>query len=155
MASWLDYVSFPADTWADIQRVKYNTHDTLPFFRKEACGVDIEPVSNVAEGENVNVHNDPKFWMNRWDLNRLRYYFKVLFSRFKEANGDGEAEIDHLFGQLGKLMGGQRAVHELTWPCSLLVSMPGPDRGFSNFEKLQRYLPQDLWGDGCTASYYK
>lgn len=122
MASWLDYVSFPADTWVGVQRIKHNTHATLPFFGEKACGFNIEPVSRVAKGEKVIVHNDPKFWMNRWDVNRLREYFRVLFPGFKEANGDGDAEIDNLFAMLGKLMGGERAVHEFTWPCSLLVA---------------------------------
>ena len=122
MASWLDYVSFPADTWGDVQRIKYNTHATLPFFGKEACGFDIEPVSNVADGENVVVHNDPNFWMNRWDLDRLKDYFEVLFPGFKEAKGDGDVEIDDLYSQLEKLMGGDKVVRDFTWPCSLLVA---------------------------------
>ena len=122
MESWLDYVSFPADTWTDVQRLKWNTHGTLPFFGKEACGFEIEPVSNVAEGEKVVVNEDPEFWMNRWDAAALKKYFSVLFPGFKEAIGEGDNEIDGLFGELTETMGGEEVVRQFTWPCVLVLA---------------------------------
>lgn len=122
MESWLDYISFPADTWKDVQRFKWNTHGTLPFFGKESCGFDIEPVSNIAEGDNVVVQEDPEFWANEWDVAALRSYFAVLFPDFKEATGEGDAEIDGLFGELTEIMGGEGVVRRFTWPCVLLLA---------------------------------
>ena len=122
MESWLDYVSFPTDTWKDVQRFKWNTHGTLPFFGKEACGWDIEPMSNVAEGENVVIQEDPQFWANEWDVAALKSYFAVLFPGFKEATGEGDAEIDGLFDDLTEVMGGGGVVRRFTWPCSLLLA---------------------------------
>ena len=121
MESWLDYVCFPADTWTDVQRFKWNMHGTLPFFGKEACGFDIEPVSNVTEGEKVTISEDPEFWMNSWDVAAVKRYFSVLFPGFKDANGEGDAEIDGLFKELTEVMGGEAAVRQFTWPCVLLL----------------------------------
>ena len=122
MESWLDFVDFPTDTWKDVQRIKWNTHSTLPFFGKEACGWDIEPVSNVKEGENVIVKEDPDFWMNMWDLAALKAYFSVLFPGFREAIGEGDEEIDRLFKELGEVMGGDGVTRQFTWPCVLLLA---------------------------------
>ncbi len=122
MASWLDYVAFPADTWKDVQRFKWNTHGTLPFFGEEACGFGVEPVSNVAEGEKVVVQADPEFWVNEWDIAALKSYFAVLFPGFKEATGEADAETDPLFGELMEVMGGEGAVSRFTWPCVLLLA---------------------------------
>ena len=122
MESWLDHVAFPTDTWTDVQRIKWNTHGTLPFFGKEACGFDIEPVSNIAEGENVTVKEDPEFWVNKWDVAALKSYFAVLFPGFKEAIGEGDPEIDRLFAELTAVMGGDGVVRQFTWPCVLLLA---------------------------------
>lgn len=45
------FCDFPTDTWKDVQRIKWNTHSTLPFFGKEACSWDVVPVSNVKDGK--------------------------------------------------------------------------------------------------------
>ena len=122
MESWLDFVDFPTETWKDVQRIKWNTHSTLPFFGNDACGWDIEPVSNVKEGEKVVVKEDPDFWMDRWDVAALKAYFSVLFPGFREAVGDGDEGIDRLFKELGEVMGSERVVRQFTWPCVLLLA---------------------------------
>ncbi|KAL8919522.1 MAG: hypothetical protein Q9208_006714 [Pyrenodesmia sp. 3 TL-2023] len=122
MESWLDYLPFADDTWTDVQRYKWNTHGTLPFFGKEACGYEIEPTSNVNETERLVTDKDPKFWMNEWDIGALKQYFKVLFPGFREAIGEGDHEIDALFAELSELMGGEGAAKQFTWPCSLVLA---------------------------------
>lgn len=121
MDSWLDCVRFPADTWKDVQRLKWNTHGTLPFFGKEACGLEIEPVSNVAEGDKVVTSENPEFWMNTWDAAAVKRYFSVLFPGFKEAIGEGDDEIDGLFVKLTEAMGGEEVIRKCTWPCVLIL----------------------------------
>ena len=122
MESWLDFVRFSKDDWMDVKRIKWNTHGTLPFFGREACGWDIEPVSNVRQGEKVIVKEDPDFWRNHWDIAAVKRYFSVLFPGFREAIGDGDAEIDKLFGELARVMGGAGVVRQFTWPCVLLLA---------------------------------
>ncbi|KAI4116243.1 MAG: hypothetical protein LQ345_003306 [Seirophora villosa] len=123
MASWLDFLPFAADTWTDVQRHKWNTHGTLPFFGREACGYEIEPVSHVAEGEKVDVVGpDAGFWANEWDVAALKEYFRVLFPGFRHAVGEGDKEIDGLFGELSEAMGGQGVARRFTWPCSLVLA---------------------------------
>ncbi|KAL8665433.1 MAG: hypothetical protein Q9168_007705 [Polycauliona sp. 1 TL-2023] len=53
MDSWLDFLPFDSQQWTDVKRYKWNTHGTLPFFGKEACGYAIEPESCVQAGEEV------------------------------------------------------------------------------------------------------
>lgn len=122
MESWLDFLPFSANTWMDVQRYKWNTHGTLPFFDKEACGYDIEPTFNVAEGEKVVINEDPEFWKNEWDMAALKEYFRVLFPGFREAIGEGDKEIDALFGELTEAMGGEGMTRPFTWPCSLVLA---------------------------------
>jgi len=122
MDSWLDFVRFPKDTWVDVQRLKRNTHGTLPFFGKEACGFDVEPATNVAPEEKLVIERDPEFWLNRWDMAALKKYFSVLFPGFREAIGEGDKEIDGLYEQLTVAMGGEGAVRKFTWPCVLLLA---------------------------------
>ncbi|KAL8803027.1 MAG: hypothetical protein Q9200_006377, partial [Gallowayella weberi] len=77
MESWLDFLPFDNGVWTDVRRYKWNTHGTLPFFGKEACGYDIHPVSNVvADEEKVLESTDPEFWVNEWDVGGLREYFR-------------------------------------------------------------------------------
>ncbi|KAL8911961.1 MAG: hypothetical protein Q9171_002937 [Xanthocarpia ochracea] len=122
MESWLDCLPFPSDTWTDIQRYKWNTHSTLPFFGKEACGYDIEPVSHVKEGEKTVESEDREFWMNEWDIAALKEYFRVLFPGFRRAIGEGDNEIDSLFAELTEAMGGKGVTRRFTWPCALVLA---------------------------------
>ena len=86
MASWLDYMHFPADTWTDVKRLKRNTrHGALPFFREEACGLAIRPTSIVSQGEeNLDSEEDADFWRNECDVQALKRYFEILFPGFRE-----------------------------------------------------------------------
>ncbi|KAI4126441.1 MAG: hypothetical protein LQ338_003750 [Usnochroma carphineum] len=122
MESWLDFLPFDADTWTDVERYKWNTHGTLAFFGEEACGHEIQPVSNVAEGEKVEVKADPDFWKNNWDIAALKEYFRVLFPGFREAIGEGDEEIDNLFLELAHVMGGEGVTRQFTWPCALVLA---------------------------------
>ena len=122
MESWLDFLPFDTDTWTDVQRYKWNTHGTLPFFGKKACGYEIQPVSNVKDGEKVVVQEDHAFWKNEWDVGQVKEYFRVLFPDFREAIGEGDAQIDALFGKLGEAMGGEGKVTQFTWPCALVLA---------------------------------
>ncbi|KAL9003415.1 MAG: hypothetical protein Q9188_003720 [Gyalolechia gomerana] len=114
MESWLDFLPFSTDVWTDVQRYKWNTYGTLPFFGKEACGYEIQPTCNVGRGEKVVISEDPKFWMNKWDVAALNEYFSVLFPGFREAIGEGDKEIDSLFDELTEMMGGEGMTKEFT-----------------------------------------
>ena len=124
MASWLDYMHFPADTWTDVKRFKWNTrHGTLPFFGEEACGFEVRPASSVSEQETCLVEEeDPNFWRNEWDVQALRKYFEVLFPGFREKIAQGDEEIEGLFEQLARAMEGEGKVRSFTWPCVLVLA---------------------------------
>ena len=122
MASWLDYVPFDPSVWKDVQRIKWNPYATLPFFGREACGFDVEEVSNVAKGEKTTVHEDPSFWKVEWDATELKKYMSVLFPGFKEAIGDGDPDIDRLFSEVTSRMGPEGTIRQFTWPAVLVLA---------------------------------
>ena len=122
MASWLDFLAFPADTWRDVQRSKWNTYGMLPFFGEEACGFRAKRVSNVALGEQVVINEGPEFWLHEWCLEDLRRYFAVLFPGFREVGGEGDEVIEGLFERLGVEMGGAESRKKFTWPAALVLA---------------------------------
>ncbi|KAL8675934.1 MAG: hypothetical protein Q9186_007489 [Xanthomendoza sp. 1 TL-2023] len=123
MESWLDFLPFDPETWTHVQRYKWNkTRGTLPFFGQEACGYDIQPVSNVAEGEKCVEKEDTGFWVNEWDAAGVKEYFRVLFPGFREAVGEEDQEIDGLFVRLTEAMGGEGVRRRFTWPCALVLA---------------------------------
>ena len=123
MASWLDHVAFDPETWKDVHRIKWNPQAILPFFGREACGFEVDLVSKVRTGEEkVEEREDPSWWRNDWNAEELKKYFSVLFPGFKEAIGEGDAEIETLFGELTGLMGGKNKKHPFTWPAVLIMA---------------------------------
>ncbi len=122
MASWLDYIALDPQVWTDVKRLKWNTHATLPFFGEEACGFPIDIVRNVGKEEKVIEKTDPEWWRNDWDIAELKRYFSVLFPGFKEAPGQGDAEIDAMFAKLTELMGGEGKILQFTWPTVLVLA---------------------------------
>ena len=124
MASWLDYMQFPADTWTDVKRLKWNTrHGTLPFFGEEACGFAVRPTSNVSQGETtLDREEDADFWRTEWDVQALKRYFEVLFPGFREKIVQGDEEIEELFGKLVRAMDGEGKTRSFTWPCVLVLA---------------------------------
>ena len=124
MASWLDCLHFPAETWTSVKRLKWNTrYGTLQFFGEEACGFPIRPCSNVGEGEEIHVRSeDPNFWRTVWDVGSIKEYFRVLFPDFEDSSNSGRMEIHDLFTDLAKAMGGSKQTRQLTWPCVLVLA---------------------------------
>ncbi|KAI0110608.1 S-adenosyl-L-methionine-dependent methyltransferase [Hypoxylon sp. NC0597] len=122
MKSWLDYVPLDPQTWTDVRRIKWNPSATLPFFGEEACGFPISSTSNVRPSEHIEEREDPEWWRNDWNLAELKRYFSVLFPGFKEAVGDGDAEINQLFQELSVHFGGEGEVKQFTWPAVLVTA---------------------------------
>ncbi|KAI1103461.1 S-adenosyl-L-methionine-dependent methyltransferase [Jackrogersella minutella] len=122
MTSWLDYVPLDPQTWMDVRRIKWNPSATLAFFGEEACGFPIRSTSSVQPCEHVEEREDPEWWRNDWDIAELRRYFNVLFPGFKEAVGEGDAEINRLFEELNVHFGGNGKVKQFTWPAVLVTA---------------------------------
>lgn len=123
MASWLDYVDFDPQVWDKVERWKWNTHGTLPFFGEEAGGWPVTPASNVKQGvEEVREVRDDGFWGNDWDVGTLKEYFRVLYPGFQDALAGGDKQIDALFRELTREMGGEEKVVKFTWPAALLLA---------------------------------
>ncbi|OTB08088.1 hypothetical protein M426DRAFT_317193 [Hypoxylon sp. CI-4A] len=122
MESWLDYVLLDPATWTDVRRIKWNPSATLAFFAEEACGFPIQTTSRVGPDEHVEEREDPEWWQNNWDIAELKKYFSVLFPGFKDAVGDGDAEINKWFQELEAKMGGQGKINQFTWPAVLVTA---------------------------------
>ncbi len=123
MASWLDYICFPAEMWKDVQRWKWNPQFSLSFFGPEACDFEIEPVSCEGEQDKVIEEENSEFWKNRWDAEGLRRFVGASFPpTAKGVQGEDYGLVESLYGELTEAMGGNGAVRDFTWPAVLILA---------------------------------
>ncbi|KAL8661931.1 MAG: hypothetical protein Q9202_005132 [Teloschistes flavicans] len=120
MSSWLDYVPLDPSIWTDVNRIKWNTYGTLPFFEEQACGFPIKTKNRVGRGEKTETIEDRDWWRNDWGVEQLKDYFRVLFPGFKDAVGEGNEEMESIYDELRKVMGKSEAA--FTWPVSLVLA---------------------------------
>lgn len=121
MASWLDNVALSSDQWGDIQRRKWNSTLTMPFYGPKACDFEIEVSSAIGEGEKVVEERDLSFWAESWDVEGVRRFVEVNLPEFEER-AEKDEEIELLYEELGKQMGGIGAERQITWPVVLILA---------------------------------
>lgn len=61
-ASWLDNIVFPADTWKDVQSIKWSYNEPLSFVVERYFSVKAEYVSNIGPDEKIEKRMDRAFW---------------------------------------------------------------------------------------------
>jgi hypothetical protein len=124
LASFLDYLDFgkPGEPWQDVKRMKWNSKCAqLGFFSPGACEFEFDPVSNVSQGETMDEVEDEGMWGQSWNIEGVRDYVDYSFPGMKElVRGDGEIEM--LFGELARVMGGSDAIRSYTWPVALVLA---------------------------------
>lgn len=125
-ASWLDYIPFSPDQWADVRRHKWNNqHARLSFWTPDACDFPVEPVSNVREEEAVTEEQDPTFWAREWDAATVRRFVKASFPKPRELTQGKDETMEGLLQRLGPAMGGEGVVRKLSWPAVLVLATKG------------------------------
>ncbi|GME52384.1 hypothetical protein MMC23_003731 [Neofusicoccum parvum] len=123
MHSWLDSVAFPADVWERVERRKWNGSRTMDFYDLAECGVEVEPVSAVRDGEMVEEVEDPGFWQAEWTAGDVRRFIEVNLPKFWEGKDESrDEELEALYGELEKAMGGPDAKRKIGWPVVLLLA---------------------------------
>ncbi|KAK2598187.1 hypothetical protein QQS21_005664 [Conoideocrella luteorostrata] len=123
IASRLDDVAFPADTWKHIERRKWNKHAVMGFNDENAMlGLGIDIISNVdQEREKVVEIEDDGFWAENWDVDQIRNFIRaVILSDI--AAIEEEPEIQELFDKLTDAMGGKGTKRAIGWPVVLLLA---------------------------------
>ncbi|KAK8001055.1 hypothetical protein PG991_013277 [Apiospora marii] len=126
IASELDAVGFPASTWRDVERRKWNTasggggkmefNDALP-------DVPIDRPSRVDPSREQTTHiRDATFWAERWDVGQVRNFVQALLPTAGHAQLDQDPELRGLFAELTEAMGGESAKRQIAWPVVLLLA---------------------------------
>ncbi|KAK6079333.1 methyltransferase type 11 domain-containing protein [Seiridium cupressi] len=123
IASWLDNVEFPAETWKDVERRKWNTHTKIEFNDQEAMlGLPIEVASNIDhKRERIMEIRDEKFWARSWNVGEVCNFIEALLPT-NHAELDQDPEIQGRFEELSEAMGGEEARRAISWPAVLLLA---------------------------------
>lgn len=120
MTSWFDNVAFPAESWKDVQRYKWNTGAKLVFYDKEACGFPIEPSSVITEDEKVSEISDEDLWAEYWDLSEVRRFIEVNVPGIYTK--DKDSKVEAWYDELGLAMGDKDAKRKIAWPVVSLLA---------------------------------
>lgn len=123
MASQLDDVAFPADTWSNVERHKWNMHAKMVFSDQEAMpDMPIVASSKVDETqEKVIQHKDEKFWGESWDATQVHNFIKAIIP-VNQDELEEDPEIKKLVAELQEAMGGEGSKRSISWPVILLLA---------------------------------
>lgn len=128
IASELDAVGFPPETWRDVERHKWNTASGGPGganmeFNDALPGVPIDRPSRVDLGREKVTHvRDAAFWAERWDAGEVRNFIRALLPTAGHAQLDQDPALRGLFDELAEAMGGEGAKRQIGWPVVLLLA---------------------------------
>ena len=121
MGSWLDNIDFPPTQWTQVQRRKWNSKSSTMGFSAEFCNFDIELTNCIRDGEKVIETEDPKVWQGTWNIQGVTKYIISSFPGI-EKEVEEDAEIQTLFEELRKAMGGENAFRLYNWPIVLILA---------------------------------
>ncbi|KAK8046010.1 hypothetical protein PG996_014074 [Apiospora saccharicola] len=127
IASELDAVAFPSETWRDVERRKWNTASGggggVMEFHGDLPGIPIRRPSRVDPEREKTTHiRDETFWAERWDVGQVRDFVRALLPAAGQAQLDEDPELQGMFAELAEAMGGQGAKRQIGWPVVLLLA---------------------------------
>jgi ubiquinone/menaquinone biosynthesis C-methylase UbiE len=122
--SFLDNVAFPADTWRDVYRHKWNPHLPLSVIGPNACDYPIEPSSCIDKSrEKIIEEQDLHFWEEMWDISEVRRFVECLLPNIEELKGQGVYDhVEVKYTELEEAMGGPDIKWGFTWPVVLILA---------------------------------
>lgn len=120
MSSFLDNVDYDPARWKDVTRLKWNSDLEMSFYGPKACDFDIDIISRIRSQERVELIDEPGFWGKSWKTDDWKQFLKMNLPAFKQE--DITPDIETLWTQLGKLMGGPDAQHEVKWPVVAILA---------------------------------
>lgn len=122
--SFLDNVPFPATTWRDVHRYKWNSHLPLSVVGPNACNYTIETESRIdPTRETVIEENDPSFWQESWNIKELRRFVEALLPNIDQLKAQGLlAHVEPKYKELESCMGGPSEKKSISWPVVLILA---------------------------------
>ncbi|KAJ4358316.1 uncharacterized protein N0V89_002898 [Didymosphaeria variabile] len=120
MSSFLDNVDLDPEQWKDVQRWKWNSGLEMSFYGPGACDFDVEVVSRIRGEEQVELVNDPGFWSKSWAVQDWMLFLKMNLPAFRQE--DVTSDIEDLWAELGKQMGGPDVRHGVSWPVVVILA---------------------------------
>lgn len=118
-ASWYDNVAFPAETWKDVRRVKWNWDRPMNFIVEGYFETKAEWVSKVGPDEEVERYIDRAFWAKEGcGIEWARGFVGAKFSTKRKPEGF-ETVLEPMWEELEAAMGGKMRIG---WPVVLLLA---------------------------------
>lgn len=122
LASWLDNVAFPPNTWSDIERVKWNHDKDLLFFETKFLDYDVKYQSQVHAGEKVEECIDRGFWAKEdCGVDWVKGFTDAQFP-WKNEDESTEKQLEPMYEALEEAMGGKGSKVTIAWPVILLLA---------------------------------
>jgi trans-aconitate 3-methyltransferase len=102
----LDNVTFPADTWAQVQRLKWISESSFLFWT-ETEGNEVPRISKVDETtESVQCIEGDSLLRERWTVEHVDRFLTSLLPAVTEDVVKGDGVLQHLYGELTEVMVG-------------------------------------------------
>ena len=122
MASWLDIVTFPSETWTDVQRIKWNNDKSLSFLGEEHFDHEIKYKSGVGPGDKIEKQVDRDFWAKE-DCG-VEWVEGFIDAQYPWETTDDEigAQLKPMYEKLEAAMGGKGSTVKIAWPVVLLLA---------------------------------
>ncbi|KAK3178569.1 hypothetical protein OEA41_000706 [Lepraria neglecta] len=122
MASWLDIVIFPSETWTDVQRIKWNNDKPLSFLGEEHFDHEIKYKSGVGPGDKIEMQVDRDFWAKE-DCG-VEWVKGFIDAQYLWETTDDEigAQLEPMYEELEAAMGGKGSTVKIAWPVVLLLA---------------------------------
>ncbi|KAG9959723.1 hypothetical protein KCU61_g7180, partial [Aureobasidium melanogenum] len=119
--NWFDDLVFPATSWNNVQRHKWNP-DLEMFY----CGLDVGGLevtradSVVGPHEEVTSEIDRSLWSEAWTAEDAKRFLLVNMPSLESKKYASDQEFQRLFGQMEKAFGGSDVARQVAWPVILM-----------------------------------
>jgi len=122
LASWLDNVAFPLETWSDVQRIKWNHDQPLSFLGEEFFDFNVDHESRVSSGEKVEERIDREFWAKEdCGIEWVKGFVDAQFP-WKNKDDRFDAQLKPMYEELEEAMGGRGSKTKIAWPVVLILA---------------------------------
>lgn len=119
--SWLQNVAFD-DGWANIVRYKWNTDRPFMFFDQEGADFEFRDVSTADTTKETRYEQtDRTIFAKKRTAAWVRQFLRAHIPAFSQSDGLWQ-ELEPMFEELERAMGGKDASLTVTWPVTLMIA---------------------------------
>ena len=122
IASWLDVIPFPQESWTDVERIKWNNDMPLSFLDEKYFDFEVEYKSAVGPADKMDERKDRDFWAKEdYGIEWVKRFINVQWP-WKTTDDDIGAQMKPMYEELETAMGGKGSKTKIAWPVVLLLA---------------------------------